>query len=308
LLPKVTSELENKNNILSVPYGFFVNRTDPTKGWGTFNHQPYYSTNYWGLRNRFAILNENYAYADYKTRIQACYHFIEHILEYTNNNGMQMLDLIRSIDAKTIERGLSADTTARFGTEIEVHPFEKPLLIRSYKFETYQDDRGRNRIRKTDVLRNYEVPFFADFKIKRSVLLPKGYLFSSNLKEIARKLKDHGIIVEQLEDTVEFEVQAFQIKEISGEERIYQGHRQTTIEGECVMIKKEFPENTYFVGMDQPLANLIAYLLEPESDGGLVKWNFFDRYLHASQWSRGYNLFPVYKLIQPVKVAKTVVQ
>lgn len=308
LFPDVAEKLKSKYNIMSVPYGDFVDSFDPAKGWETFDHQPYYSTNYWGLRNRFAILNENYAYADYQTRIHACYHFIELILEYTNKNGADMLKFIREVDQKTVVRGLSPDTTAKFGIEIEATPFEKPLLIHSYEFESYQDDRGRTRARKTDKLKDYTVPFLANFKIKNSVTLPKGYLFSANLKEVAQKLLQHGIIVEQLSETTRLTVQAFQIEEIKSDDQIFQGHKFSNIKGSYKTVDTEFPASTYFVGMNQPLADLAAYLLEPESDGGLVRWNFFDRYLYASQWGRQLGQFPVFKLMQPVLLAKIIVE
>jgi len=304
LFPEVAKKLKSKYNIMSVPYGFFVDRTDPTKGWGTFNHKPYYSTNYWGLRNRFAILNENYAYADFETRVKACYHFVKLILEYSNEKAKEMLNLIRKVDLNTIQRGLSTDTTAQFGIEIQPFPCEKPLLLHSYEFETYEDENGRTRVKKTDQLKDYSIPFLANFKIMKSVTLPKAYIFSSNLKEITQKLTRHGIIVEQIDEPMKLMVQAFQIEEINNEERIFQGHKLTSIKGSYEATEMEFPENTYFVSMDQPLANLAAYLLEPESDGGLVKWNFFDRYLYASQWGRSLNQFPIYKLMQPVLLSK----
>jgi hypothetical protein len=308
LFPEVAKKLKSKYNIMSVPYGDFVDSTDPAKGWETFDHQPYYSTNYWGIRNRFAILNENYTYADYKTRINACYHFVELILEYTNKNGEDMQKFIREVDQKIIARGLSPNTTAKFGIEIEVTPFDRPLLIHSYEFETYQDDRGRTRARKTDKLKDYSVPFLANYKIKNSVTLPKGYLFSTNLKEVTQKLLQHGIIVEKLCESTKLTVQAFQIEEIKSDDQIFQGHKLTNIKGSYKTVDTELPANTYFVGMDQPLADLAAYLLEPESDGGLVKWNFFDRYLYTSQWGRQLGQFPVFKLMQPVLLSKIVVE
>ena len=40
----------------------------------------------------------------------------------------------------------------------------------------------------------------------------------------------------------------------------------------------------------QPLGNLLIYLVEPESDDGLVTWNFFD-----DQFQRG-ELYPIMRL------------
>lgn len=306
LFVNVAKEMESRYNYSSVYYGNFVDRSDPTKGWSTVDHQSYYSNNYWGLRNRFSILNENYAYADYETRVRACYRFVQLILEYTGKHSKEMQEMIRLADAATIARGLSPDTTAKFGLEFEVVECEKPILIKSYEFEKYTDERGRERARKTDTLKNYKIPFYGDFKVTRQITLPKGYLFSGNLNEVAEKLQQHGIVVERLSQPAKLSVESFQIREIKSSERLYQGHCRTSLKGEYKMVEEEFPTNSYFVGMDQPLADLVAYLLEPESDGGLLTWNFFDRYIFASQWGNRTNPFPVYRVLQPIIVAKRV--
>ncbi|MDW7681463.1 MAG: M14 family metallopeptidase, partial [bacterium] len=270
LFPEVAQQLLSQHQILSLPYGFFEDATDPEKGWRSFNHQPYYSTNYWGLRNRFSILNENYAYADYRTRIMVCYHFVKHILNYTNNHVDEMRVLIRKADQSSVAYGISPDTSKMFGLEFEAVPFEKPLLVRSYQFEFYQDDQGRKRVKKTDQLKNYQTPFCGDFRITRSIALPKGYFFPANLKEIAQKLIQHEILVERLSQPMRLGLQTFQIKKVDHSERMYQGHLFTTLTGEYQFQELELERGTFFVGMNQPLANLVAYLLEPESDGGLV--------------------------------------
>lgn len=308
LFPKVAKKLASKYNILSIPYGYFADSSEPTKGWRTFNHQPFYSTNYWGLRNRFAVLNENYAYADFETRVRACYHFVELILEYSNKHTAEMKQLIQKVDQETVLRGKSAHMSKKFATKIEATPFEKDLLIRSYEFEFYEDARGRKRAKKTDRLKNYHVPFYGKFVSTESVSLPKGYFISENKKEIADKLLQHGIIVEQLTESVELKVTSFQVEKIENSQRMYQGHLTTKISGIYKSGERKIKAGTYFVGMDQPLADLAAYLLEPESDGGLVYWNFFDRYLRVSQWSRSLNEFPVLRLMQPKYFARKCVE
>lgn len=58
-----------------------------------------------------------------------------------------------------------------------------------------------------------------------------------------------------------------------------------------------FPAGTIMVRTAQPLGRLVCYLLEPESDEGLVDWNFFDAYVETGK------TFPVYKLMQNVNAA-----
>lgn len=50
-----------------------------------------------------------------------------------------------------------------------------------------------------------------------------------------------------------------------------------------------------FVSTAQRLAPLAAALLEPESDDGLLVWNFFDRAL-SRQFGRGAREYPVFKV------------
>jgi hypothetical protein len=48
--------------------------------------------------------------------------------------------------------------------------------------------------------------------------------------------------------------------------------------------------------MNQPKAALIFYLLEPESDDGLVNWNYFDRQIDEAAKEGGTNALPILRL------------
>jgi len=63
----------------------------------------------------------------------------------------------------------------------------------------------------------------------------------------------------------------------------------------------EFQTGNYVVRMAQPLANLAAYMLEPESNDALILWNYFDRYL-VPQWGRGFFDYPVYRLMKKTEL------
>jgi hypothetical protein len=47
--------------------------------------------------------------------------------------------------------------------------------------------------------------------------------------------------------------------------------------------------------MNDRLANLIFYLLEPESDDGLAYWNLFDEYLEGQLQRSDTADYPVFK-------------
>ena len=93
----------------------------------------------------------------------------------------------------------------------------------------------------------------------------------------------------------------FIISKIEGGEKLNQGHYNTMVTGEFSTEKIRFHGGSYLVKTGQKLGSLAAYLLEPQTDDGLLSWNFFDKYL-APQWGTSYLLCPVYKLMTKMEL------
>jgi len=308
MLPAVDATLEKKYGTLGLQYGDPMDFRDLEKGWETFGHQPRYMTNYIGLRDRLSVLIENYNYADFRTRVAGNYHMLQAILDYCAANAAELQKVVADADARAIERGLAPTSADTFGLDVEVQPLPGKVTIQGYEMEAPAPAaEGAQpgpfpRLRPTDKKKTYTVPYFADFVPKRSVRLPFAYLIPLADPDVAAKLREHGVAVERLMDPATLETEAFRIKEIKGAERLYQGHRTNTVKGEYATETKEFPKGTLVVRTAQPLGRLAAYLLEPESDDGLLVWNLFDKYI-VSQWGRGTQTYPVYKLYAPQNLA-----
>ncbi len=308
MLPAIEKIMKDKYATLGLGYGGFVDSRDPSKGWSTLDPQPRYITNYIGIRNRMGILDENYVHADFKTRVAGNYAFLRAILDYASTHADEMLKETAAADARTTARGLAPTDKDQFGVEFDVKALPNPITILGYEMESVQPEgAARPILRRTDKKKASTVPYFADFFPKRSVPLPAGYLLPLPSAEVVAKLLLHGLLVERLTEPAALEVQTFKLKEIKGAERIYQGHRTNTVKGETVAEKRTFAAGTYFVTMAQPLANVAAYMLEPESDDGLLVWNYFDREI-VPQWSRELAAYPVYKLMKPAVLVKQTVR
>jgi len=303
MLPAINKNLEEKYKTLSIPYGNFSDSREPEKGWETFEHNPRYVSNYIGLRNRLSILDENYSYADFKTRVYGCYNFLLAILDYCYSHREEIHQLLRQAEQRTVLRGLNPSADDSFSVEFEVKPLKERINVRGYEMEVTPREGTWPLVKKTDRKKVYTVPYFADFVPKRSVPFPYAYLLPLQDPVITEKLLQHGILVERLTKPVTLEVQSFRLKEITAEPRLYQGHRMNSVKGEYFIEQKEFEKGTLFIPTAQPLAGLAAYLLEPESDDGLLVWNFFDRYV-VPQWSREPQTYPVRKLLKPVNLAR----
>jgi hypothetical protein len=300
LFPAVARHLKDTYGYDSLPYGNFVDRTQPEKGWLNHAFLARYGSNYVGLRNRFTILDENYAHADFKTRVLGCYGFVKSLLHYTHQHIGEMQQMVKTADS---------DTKNNYYRENFVLEFDNQKLfdvtIKSYEFEIEKikpEDAGKYPpwikdyiAKKTDVLRDYTVPYFCKAVSTRSVTLPRAYLIFPYHNAIIENLKRHGIVVEKIIKPCQAPLEMFKIDEIKTEQGLYQGHVFVRLKGHYAMETLTVPENSYLVPMNQPLARLIPVLLEPESEDSLVTWGFFNREL-ISQWTEEPLVYPVFRL------------
>jgi hypothetical protein len=297
MIPEMSATLLNKYHVENCFYGEFNDLMKPEEGWFYDASEPRFMSNYYGLRNRLGILNENYVYADYESRVKGCYRLIWSLAEYVSLHRAEIKGMLREVDDKTVQRGLNPAVTDSFAVEYKVKPLPEKVTIQTYEAEYVTDNNGRRRIQKSDRQKNVTVPYFIDFYGSRNVKFPFAYLITTHDPGILSLLGTHGILIEELSEATKIEVERFQITELKGSTRLNQGHYTNTIKGRCINESISFPAGTIVILTAQPLSNLAAYLLEPQSNDGLLTWNFLDRYL-VPQWGMGYSPYPVYKVIE----------
>lgn len=299
MFPQVQGTMKKEFNTDSIPYGNFVDRSNPSKGWRNHAYEARFGTNYAGLRNRFTILNENYSHADFKTRVFSSYYFIRSILEFTNKNIKTMEQIIRKADIETMRSYKKSSHSISYKTE---KLFE--FTIKSYEFlkeKIKPEDRHKYPpwikdfvIKKTEKLKDYKVTYFAKAKPEKSVDLPSGYFILPYHDEIISNLKKHGIIVEKLKKSIKGKFENFKIKKIEYAKNLYQGHILLKAEGLYKTEEITLPPGTFYVSLKQPLARIIAEIFEPESKDSLLTWGFFNREI-IKQWSNRPGNYPVFR-------------
>jgi len=296
LMPQVSERLNETYHVENIFYGEFVDRTNPEKGWVYSATKPRYLVNYIGLRNRLSILNENYVYADFETRVNGNYFLLRSLLEYASIHKKEIIELLADADARVMKRGLDPAITDSFAIEYKRKPTPEKITIKAFEADKYVDESGRTRYKKSDRKKTVTTSYFADYFPTKNIKFPYAYILSVSDPTILNLITTHGITVERLVEKTTLVVEKFDITKLTGAERLNQGHYTNTIEGDFVTENIEFPAGAYVVRTAQPLGNLAAYLLEPLADDGLLKWNFFDRYL-VPQWGRRYYPYPVYRVM-----------
>ncbi|MGE5357123.1 MAG: M14 family metallopeptidase [Deltaproteobacteria bacterium] len=295
MMPEIHKTLLYKYNIENCFYGEFEDLGNLEKGYVADAHEPRYLVNYLGLRNRLAILNENYIHADFKARVEACYFLTYSLVDFAIANKDEIKEIIEKADKENINKWDEVAPIDSFSFDYKAVPLQYEVELKIYEVERDTNPSNYLRYKPTEIKKTVKVPFYADYVPITSIAYPYAYILTIPDKKILTLLKDHGILIEKLSVEQTFEVERFEIKNLKGSSRLNQGHYTNTVEGTFKTETRTFEKGTYVVKTAQPLAALISYLFEPQSGEGLLYWNFFDRYL-VPQWGSGYYPYPVYRV------------
>lgn len=306
MMPTIAKNLLKNHKFRSYYYGNFPGFSNLPKpgektSWEAFTHQPRIGQNYIGIRNRLTILSEAYSYLPFKRRVEVTERFVEEIFKFCAANGDQIAQLTKSADDETV-RKMSGNGAIDFGVAFKMVALPKPVEILIGAVEKVKNPRNGKDMTAMieDKITPMKMEDFGKFTSTRTVKAPRAYLFKPDSK-IVEKLLQHGITVEELTSELNIEVDSFTIATFEKSKRAFQGHLEAKITGAYKQEKINFPVGTILVRTAQPLGRLVFYLLEPESDDGLVNWNYFDSYLENGK------TFPVHKLMKQVNIASRLI-
>ncbi|MBL7761006.1 MAG: M14 family metallopeptidase [Sediminibacterium sp.] len=298
MLPYITQQVKEKNDLFFGPFGDFnVREGWPLKFFYTYNHHPRYIINQIGLRNRMSILSEAFAHERFYQRINSTYHFVYEILDYCNKNASEILRINREAEANAIQNVLDNAGKIQKGVRYKMVPQAKPLNhFRTYDYISYTKPDGSTTYTKTGKIVHYDnVNYYADFKDTVQATLPRGYIIPAAFAHIAAHLKQQGAVVVQADKKQVYSGEVFLIEKFSKSPRKFEGHQMASAEGRYQQKEFAVQKGDFIIDLAQPLANLIFYTLEPQSDDGLLTWNFFDEYLESKGVATSPVEFPVFK-------------
>jgi hypothetical protein len=243
--------------------------------WQTFDHRPRFNNNYSGLRNRFALLAEAYAYLTFHDRILATSRFLDAGLDFASRNAERIMKLAAAADRAGI-----AGTRLALRAELQSSGTIE-VLMGEVAEEKHPVDGHIMHLRK-DAVRPERMADYGTFRGLELERVPSAYFVPPALHGVVERLKAHGLVMTPLEAAANTPVEEFRIDSSQTADTPFQNHYERTVTGAWVPAARGLPAGTIEIELSQPLGRLAFYLLEPRSDDGLVNWNVLDEALKTA--------------------------
>ncbi|HYE87851.1 MAG TPA: M14 family metallopeptidase [Vicinamibacterales bacterium] len=281
-------------------------RVDPANPgnvtWRTFDHRPRFGNNYIGLRNRIAILSEAYSYLDFKGRIEATEDFVAEIYKNVAANARQIMTLTAQADRvfTAPANGAANSRTTKaveLGVDISISTTgEKVEILVGDVTKVPNPKSGREMLAMAPMAVPVAMKEYGTFTATRSLVVPRGWVIPKNAVDGKRlttaidRLRTHGIQIQEITSDAQLAVERFSISDVTKAPKPFQGHQETRLKGAYDRAQLTVSAGSLYIPANQPLARLAFYLVEPESDDGLVTWNYIEEGIAPGQ------TYPIYRV------------
>ncbi len=286
MLPILRERMRTRHRLEVFDYGNFLSdeRAVPEsvarEGWATYDARPRFGTNYYGLRGRIAILSEAYSHDPLDRRIASTYSFVSEILSLVGEQASAIKSLSARAANQPLAWGRSPDSLQMVAVRSELAMIPQMLDVIREDIEKMGDsvrhEPGMKRgHRRTGRFAPALMPVFTRFASSMDRIPPAAYVVAPADTGVVQLLRRHGIRVDRSDSAWSARGEAFTIDSVVRASRTFQGHRETRLHGKWERALQNFPTGSFIVSTAQPLGTLVVYLLEPESEDGLVTWNQF---------------------------------
>lgn len=253
----------------------------PPTEWRTYEHVPRFGTNYYGLRGRIGILSETYSHDPFEKRVRSAYAFTKELLSLVAERQADVIGLARRSD-EALRRGHTTLPAVPVRAELTRTPHDAEV---SYEMVERMGDTVRHEpgmppgMRRTGEFRTATMKVFDRFTPTVTRPAPWGYALAPGDTAAMRLLRLHGIEVRRLAAAWQGEVgPQFTVDSTIIAANDFEGRRLVRLVGRWEPRPGvQLAAGSYVVPVAQPLGVLAMYLLEPESDDGIVAWDIGGR-------------------------------
>ncbi|RME01322.1 MAG: carboxypeptidase, partial [Calditrichaeota bacterium] len=286
LRPALNHDLRAMGHIPG-PLVFAVNNRNFKQGIVDWTATPRFSNGYGDLRHLPTVLVENHSLKPYKQRVLGTYVLLESSLRLLAKAGKSLRDAIKADQTRHVARVPLAWRVSRQKAPemIEFLGISSRLDSSEVTGSTYLQWTGKP-IKMTIPLLRMNMPSL-------QVDLPKAYWLPPSCSTVIARLKLHGVRMERTSTPRVVTVDMYRLREFKLAERPFEGHVRVTAKYNVEKRQQRYPAGSVRIPTDQPLADLAAVLLEPDSPDSFFQWGFFMNILSRTEYAEPYVMIPM---------------
>jgi Zinc carboxypeptidase len=284
---EVLAELKQKG---SLPVGFYPSfnvNDDPSSGFTDSVAPPRFSTGYFQLRNRFAMLVETHSWKDYATRVRITRHTIDAVLRLTAEHGKEWQAIAAQADARSQasigQRQALSYTTTEKKRDIDFLGYEysrTPSEISGQLMTRYDDSKPQIwKLTLRDEIVNGDTE-----------IMPSAYIIPPAYGTmVGEKLRQHGIHFETIsKPNYKTDADVFRAISTKLSAQSVESHQRINVIGEWKKESIDIKNGSLRVPLNQPKAKLIMALLEPKAPDSLLAWGIFNNAFEQKEYMEDY--------------------
>ncbi|SFB77861.1 M14 family metallopeptidase [Massilia yuzhufengensis] len=288
LRSNVIADIAKQGSTPQSYYMSFAKTDDPQSGFVDGVSDPRFSTGYFPLRNRMALLVETHSWKDYPTRVRITHNSVVSILEQVAKHGAQWLRAASAADAR-------ASTLAGSTVALSYRTTDKARMVdfNGYEYTRTPSDVSGILMTRYDESKPqvWRVPLREEVVAEREVTAPRaGYIVPAAYADmVAKKLALHGIAFRKLGQALPAaQVETFRADKAVFGATSFESHQRLTLEGAWKAEARAVAGGALYVPVNQPKARLVVAMLEPQAPDSLLAWGLFNNAYERKEYMEEY--------------------
>ncbi len=284
----VIADITKQGSMPQSYYMSFVENDNPASGFADGVSDPRFSTGYFQLRNRLAMLVETHSWKDYPTRVRIIHNAIVSVLAQVAQHGAEWQKAAASADAR-------AQNIAGMPVALTYKTTDKAHMVdfKGYAYTRTPSDVSGILMTHYDETKPqlWTVPLRDEVVIDLTVNAPgAGYIVpAAHAKMVAAKLAQHAISFRVLPtDQVKADVETFRADKAVFTPGSFESHQRLAVQGAWKADARALGKGSLFVPIAQPKARLVMAMLEPQAPDSMLAWGAFNNAFERKEYMEEY--------------------
>lgn len=289
-LPYLNDSMATDGHIMG-PYGGFVDRADPLKGYAASTYSPRFSNGYTAIQNRPGLLVETHSLKSFKTRTWAHYDIMRQSLEAIARDPQALRSAVREAD-KTVA-SMAGNSTPVY-LDGKINDESVPFTFKAVKVSRKNSDLagGPVAVYEREPL-DIPTKLFEKTTTTAAEPIPTGYMIPIEWAEVIERLSLHGVRFEKLPAAKEIKGVGYVFSNVRFAPQPFEGRFAPSFTTHKTATTRLFSAGSVYVPMNQRSARVALNLLEPDAPDSLIRWGFLNSLFEQKEYFSDYVMEPI---------------